>query len=176
MDTLPYHQIPAYPMTYTAATVAARMLDGLGYRFYWVSKDLRPEDLAYKPSEDGRTIEETMQHIYGLSKTTLNAIMTEPNVRSATREELNYEQLREKTLLNIKAAADHLRNNPEIDLNEAKIIFQRGEKVSEFPFWNLLNGHIADAIYHTGQVVAFRRASGNPQQSGVSVFSGKTRE
>jgi hypothetical protein len=36
----------------------------------------------------------------------------------------------------------------------------------------LINGPITDAIYHTGQVVSFRRTSGNPIPKGVNVFLG----
>ena len=176
MDTIPYHQIPEYPENFTPATVAARLIDGLGYRFYWATKDLREEDLAYKPSEDSRTISETLRHIYGLSGTTLNAVLNQPNIRPSKEDDLNFEELRNHTLENIKQAADVFRSNPKADLKNSNIIFQRGDRTSEFPFWNLLNGPLADAIYHTGQIVAFRRAAGNPLPPGVNVFSGKTRE
>jgi hypothetical protein len=43
-----------------------------------------------------------------------------------------------------------------------------------FPFWNQINGPISDALWHCGQVVMNRRASGNPLQKGVNVFIGKT--
>ena len=43
-----------------------------------------------------------------------------------------------------------------------------------FAFWNQLNGPISDAIWHSGQVVMNRRASGNPLRKGVNVFLGKT--
>ena len=43
-----------------------------------------------------------------------------------------------------------------------------------FPFWNMINGPISDAIWHSGQVVANRRASGNPINPKVNVFIGKT--
>ena len=43
-----------------------------------------------------------------------------------------------------------------------------------FPFWNHLNGPIADALWHSGQIVSNRRASGNPLNSKVNVFIGKT--
>ena len=43
-----------------------------------------------------------------------------------------------------------------------------------FPFWNQINGPISDAIWHSGQVVMNRRASGNPLRKGVNVFLGKT--
>ena len=31
----------------------ARMTQGLGYRYYWATKDLREEDLNYRPSAEG---------------------------------------------------------------------------------------------------------------------------
>ena len=46
----------------------------------------------------------------------------------------------------------------------------------EFPFWNQLNGPIEDAVWHCGQIVAFRRASGNPISKKISVFTGKVNE
>ena len=65
-------EIPEAPEAYSAATVAARMVEGLGFRFYWATEGLRPEDLAYKPSEEARTTEETINHIYGLSRTRIS--------------------------------------------------------------------------------------------------------
>ena len=44
---LPYHKIPEYPENYGAGNVLSRLIDGLGYRYYWATKDLRVEDLAY---------------------------------------------------------------------------------------------------------------------------------
>ena len=58
------------------------MIDGLGFRYYWATHGLRPEDLNYKPSETNRTIEETIDHIYNLSLSfiilRLNKQMIEP--------------------------------------------------------------------------------------------------
>ena len=172
----PYHQIPDYPSSYEPQNVAARMVDGLGYRYHWVTKGLRPTDLAYRPSETNKTVAETLEHLYGLSLTIKNAVLAAPNVRPIEWPEHTFEERRLATLDNFKQASDLLKAASPEDIENFKVIFQRGENVSEFPFWNLLNGPIADAIYHCGQIVAFRRASGNPQQTGVNVFSGKTKE
>ena len=59
------------------------------------------------------------------------------------------------------------------DIDQVKVIFQRGEKTSTYPIWNLINGPITDAIYHCGQIVSFRRSSGNPIPPGVNVFLGE---
>jgi len=168
-DKLPYYEIPEHSDVYTAGTVAARMVDGLGFRYYWATEGLREEDLAYKPSEDGRSTAETVDHIYGLTKVIVNSTLKKPNSR-AEEPEMTFAEKRKKTLENIKMAADILRVSE--DISEFKIVF--GE--NEFPFWNQLNGPIADAIWHCGQVITFRRSSGNPYNSKASVFSGKVRE
>ena len=174
MDTpLPYYEIPDYPETYMAGTVAARMVDGLGFRYYWATEGLRAEDLDYKPSSEGRTNGETIDHIYGLSKVIVNATLQKPNVRPE-EPNMSFEEKRKQTLINIKTAADILRNSD--DLNKFNIVFERENGTSEFPFWNNLNGPIADALWHCGQVVLLRRASGNPFNSKASVFIGKVRE
>ena len=172
VNTLPYAEIPEAPEAYTAGTVVARLLDGLGFRYYWATEGLRDEDLKFKPSEEGRTTFETIDHIYGLSKVIVNAALKRENTRSDEAEMTFYEK-RKQTLFNIKTAADIMRAAE--DLTEYKLIFNRGESSSEFPFWNNINGPIADALWHCGQVVSHRRTSGNPFNSNVSVFTGTVR-
>ena len=170
---LPYYEIPDYPETYTAGTVAARMVDGLGFRYYWATDSLRPEDLAYKPNDEARTTLETIDHIYGLSKVIVNATLQKPNIR--LDEDLTFVEKRKKTLENIKTAADILRASD--DLSKFDMVFQRENgNNSEFPFWNNINGPIADAIWHCGQVVVLRRSSGNPFTSKVSLLRGRLRD
>lgn len=170
----PYYQIPDYPEDFTAETVAARMIDGLGFRFFWATEGLRQEDLDYKPSESNRTTGETIEHIYGLSKTIVNA--TQSKVNSGAAEQLTFEQIRQRTLENIATASKILKEASEGEIKDMKVIFQRGENTTEFPFWNMINGPIADAIYHTGQVVGYRRASGNPIPGGVRMLTGEKAE
>ena len=173
---IPYHQIPAYPTTFDAGNVAARMVDGLGYRYYWATKDLRPVDIAYRPSEDAQDVAGTLKHLYGLSLVVLNATKQQANIRPSKFPEHTYQQRRQATLENLKAASDNLKGSSKKDLEQFTVVFQRDTKASEFPFWNLINGPIADAIYHVGQIVSFRRTTGNPVQTGVNVFMGKTKE
>lgn len=78
------------------------------------------------------------------------------------------------TLENLKAASDILKGGGGT-LEEYNIVFQRGDTKSELPFWNQINGPISDALWHIGQVVSFRRSSGNPFSPRVSVLTGKVR-
>ncbi|NNK88052.1 MAG: hypothetical protein HKO90_07195 [Flavobacteriaceae bacterium] len=169
---LPYYEIPDYPETYNACTVAARMIDGLGFRYYWATEGLTEKDLVYKPSESGRSTDETLDHLLGLSDFILKIALKQP-VGSNDQDDLTFDEKRSRTLNNLKSAADIFRNST--DLSAFKIQFNRSGNTSEFPFWNTINGPIADAIWHCGQIVVLRRASGNPFNSKASVFLGKVR-
>lgn len=171
-DSLPYYEIPNYPSEYNEGTVVARMIDGLGFRFYWATEGLRDEDLTFKPSENGRTTGETVDHIYGLTKTIINSALKKPNIPSK-EVEMSFIEKRVKTLHLLKQAADIFRETK--DLSQFNIVFQSKNGNNEYPFWNQINGPIADALWHCGQVITHRRTSGNPFNSNVSVLTGKVR-
>lgn len=173
---LPYHQIPEAPATYESGNILSRFLDGLGYRYYWATEGLREEDLAYAPSDEARSTFQTLEHIYGLSNMILNGAQNTPNIRPVEKKEMDYEALRTQTLLNIQKASELCRGKTAEEVAELSIIFQFGERKNEVPYWNMMNGPIADAIYHVGQIVSFRRSSGNSMNPKVNVFSGKNRE
>lgn len=169
-NDLPYREIRKYDEPYTATTVAARMIDGLGFRFYWATEGLRPEDLKFKPNEEARTSSQTIDHIYELTVIINNTVL---EVNNGLKEGLTFEEKRADILHMLKAASDRLLNSKPEDLTDFKIRFGNGV---EFPFWNLLNGPIEDAVWHCGQIVSFRRSSGNPFSSKVSVLQGTVRE
>ena len=172
-QALPYYEIPEYPASYTAGTVAARMVDGLGFWYFWATEGLRTSDLDYKTGEGARTSMETVQHIYGLVNVILNSTLQQVNGPSDS-EGMTFDQLRKATLLKIKKAADILRESE--DISEFNMVFKRGENTTTYPFWNQLNGPIADALWHCGQLVTLRRASGNPFNSKASLLAGKVRQ
>ena len=170
---LPYYEIPPEPESFTAGTVAARMIDGLGFRFYWATEGLRPEDLSYKPNPESRTAEETIDHICQMSKMIVNSTTKTPNIPDPNRKKLTFEEMRKQTLENLKTASDILLKSTDKEMEGYKIVFKRENNPAEFPFWNQINGPIADCLWHVGQIVSFRRSSGNPFTDKVSVFTGK---
>ena len=167
-EKLPYYQIPAAAKEFTPGTTASRMIDGLGFRYYWATEGLTEKDLAFKPNEESRTTSETIDHILGLSQVILNATL---KVANGTKQPaMTFAEKRKKTLLNLQQASTILRESK--DISQYKMIFGN----TEYPFWNAIKGPIADAIWHTGQVVSFRRTSGNPFPKGVSVLRGTKSE
>ena len=172
---LPYRDLPSYPSAYTAGAVASRVVDGLGFRFYWATEGLRPQDLEYKPSTDARTSLETIEHMYQMSFMIVNATTGTVNVQGQTPKG-TFEEMRKRTLENLQAASQRLRSFSDEQMAGLKVISKRGDSTLELPFWNMLNGPIADCLWHTGQIVSFRRGSGNPFNDKVNVFTGTVRD
>jgi len=168
---LPYKEIPSYPANYTQSTVISRMIDGLGYRYYWATENLRALDLDFKPDTLARSTFETMEHIYDLSFMILNASKNQVNHRRDPVQ-MTANDLRLATLYNLKSASAEMALVE--NLEELNILFEGSTGRKALPFWHVLNGPLADAIYHTGQMVSFRRTSGNPMNPKVNVFMGKT--
>lgn len=166
-----YYQIPDTPAVYTAATVAARLIDGLGFRYFWATERLTEKDLVFRPSKGARTTLETLQHIDGLTNILLNAVSKQSTKVSAANKKLSFAELRQQTLQQIQAASELLKQ-PGAKPEDMGMVFERDSSKQEYPFWNLVNGPIADALWHVGQVVSFRRSSGNPFPKGVSVLQG----
>ena len=166
-----YYRIPDYPAEYNAGTVAARLVDGLGFRYYWGTEGLMTGDLAYKPSEEARTIEETIDHIVTLTQILVNAVNEKP-FDGIDLKGMSYKEKRTLTLENIRMASELLKSSG-VDLQKYNMIFTSG---GEFPFWNLINGPIADAIHHVGQIITLRRTNGNPVNQNISVLQGTVRE
>jgi len=172
-ENLPFYEIPDYPESYSEAEIVGRMIDGLGFRYYWATEGLTDTDLAYKLPNDSRSSIETIVHIYDLSNMILYTALNSP-IEMMSTEGMEFKEIRKNTLLNLKQASDIIKKTKNFE--DLSIIFLRNDKKIKFPFWNQLNGPIEDAVWHCGQVVAFRRASGNPISNKISVFTGKVQE
>ena len=173
---LPFQQIPDYPENYNSGNIMKRFVDGLGYRYYWATEGLRTEDLEFQTTDEARTSIQTIEHLYNLSEMIANGAANLPNIRPVDRPEMSFEEMRKATLMNFKKASDNYGAQTEQDVANSSIVFQSGERKNEFPGWHMINGPISDAIYHVGQVVTLRRASGNPINPNVNVFMGRTGE
>lgn len=154
-----YHHIPDYPDHVSGAAVLARMLDGLGFRFYWATEGLRAEDYAFRPAKDTMSIGEFVAHVWELvswvSSSALKKQYEKPKDDLSTRAEALriIHDLRETMLAMSDEDLDRLR-------------------IRDNPFWNIVNGPFSDALTHTGQINSFRRLNGNPV-AGANVFLGE---
>jgi hypothetical protein len=171
-----YQKIPSYPASYTAGNVLARIIDSLGFRYYWTTEGLTDADLDYRPSDGGKNTRETLDHIYYL--TTIIAKAFEGSVYELPEKDtgMSFGELRKETLAIIKQISDQLKSTKEDAFEGLFVRFRMEDNDLEFPFWNAINGPMADSLYHVGQIASFRRAAGNPVDPKVQVFFGKLME
>ncbi|WP_052444558.1 hypothetical protein [Flammeovirga sp. OC4] len=163
---LPYYEIPKLPEVTNAATILSRLVDGLGFRYHWATEGLSENEIEFRPVESSRNMLELIGHIYDLAFAA-HKVLT--NSISAKKELSSFEEYRKETLDLYWELGQYLRKMDPQSLENHNY----NGATQSFPFWYLINGQIADALTHVGQVVSWRRIAGNPQPKGVNVFLGK---
>lgn len=171
-----YKNLATPAETVNSITILSRQFQGLGFRYYWATHKLRSVDLNYRPTDESRSTFEIMEHIYGLCFTVVNTLEGHTNIRPVKPLEMDGKQLRLQTLAIIHKAEHTLMAMNASSLETKTIIFSTSKGISTFPFMYLMNGPLLDALTHVGQILSFRRTSGNPQEAGVNVFLGKKNE
>lgn len=167
---IPYYKIPDTPATFTAGGIAARMIDGLGFRFYWATDNLSETDFTFRLGDDARNISETILHIYSMSNMILKSV--NPAFVEITGE-LNNSKIRAQTLKNFQSISLILKASKDEDFKKYNINFNNGNSLG---FWYLINGPIEDCLWHCGQIVTIRRQAGNPFNPKVNLMNGKLRD
>lgn len=137
----------------------ARLIDGMGFRYRWATEDFTENEINFRPVEGSMNMMELIKHIHYLAEK--NARSFGLNVDSNDQLE-SFEELRNSTVYLCYDLANHLRA-----MSDEELIALNPKR-----YWNLLNGPIADALTHIGQITSWRRISGNPQPAGVNVFFG----
>ena len=164
-----FYEIKVCDENYSEIAIISRFLHAVGFRYYWSTEGLRENDLIYKPSDTGISTRATLEHIYVLAIIINSGIKDIEVKRSESYPELSFEKLRENTLKLTKESIDIVSKYEEDDFQNSKIRFGK----NRFDFYNLFHGPISDSLYHIGQIVSFRRSSGNPLPRGVNHFLGK---
>ena len=154
-----YYRIPAYPDHLSGTSVLARMLDGLGFRFYWATEGLRAEDYVFRPAKDTMSLGEIIVHVWSL----LNWV-SDSALKKSYMEPQDAQSARDETLKIIHDIRETMLVMSDEDLGKLRI--------REKPFWNIVNGPFSDALTHCGQINSFRRLAGNPVP-GANVFLGE---
>lgn len=168
MGKLPYSTISASPEEISAANAIARMVDAIGFRYQAALEDITDLEMTFRPCESSFNFFELLQHIYDLSFITNKTFGGENKYR---KEELtDFSQLRHETLRLYKEASDLLKLMKNEELEKCNV--QPKSLPDPYPFWYVINGHIADALTHIGQLVTWRRIARNPQPK-TNVFLGK---
>ena len=154
-----YRSVDEYPSREDANGVLIRLLDSLGYRFYWATEGLSKGDYDYCPGHGCQKIGELLKHIWGLVNWVHDSILAEGT--ESTRPS-DPDAQRDQTLGMLLSMRQHVERIGQEELFRITI---KGS-----PLWHVINGPLSDALTHTGQIASFRRLNGNPVPK-HSVFS-----
>jgi hypothetical protein len=147
--------------------VFARVVDGLAFRYYWATEGLRPEDYEFRPGPASMATKELLKHVLHLALMVKQCVDNAPKREAVTAS--TPESMREKTLEILRSVRERLLTLDDATLEGHRVLKSDG---SGWPLWNILNGPLADALTHVGQLNAWRRLNGNPVPP-ANVFSGK---
>jgi uncharacterized damage-inducible protein DinB len=140
------------------------MVEGLAFRYRWATENLSEENIKFKPHPTSMSIEEVNAHIFDLVDSTNRVFGGEKQ----NKDSLNsFQKLRIKSLNILADLSERLKEMSDEDLSEIEKNTSR-----KLPFWYWINGPLADALTHVGQITSWRRIAGNPQLKGINVFIG----
>ena len=145
-----FSSVQTYPPP-NANGILLRLIDGLGYRFYWATEGLTADDATFSPGHGAMSIGKLIEHVWGL----FNWIHL--NVLGAAWPEERPSEVagqRDQALDILYAIREHVSGIDEQALFALTI--------DGHPFWHVINGPLSDALTHVGQINAFRRLNGNP--------------
>jgi len=160
------YEIGSPPQKVDGAGVLARIVDGLAFRYYWATDGLRPEDYGFRPAPDTMSMLELQRHMLHL------VLMIKQTVLDADERDSKKSddpaELRRLVLENLALVREHLDGLSDETLAGHRVLRRDGKR---YPVWNIMNGPLADALTHVGQINTFRRLNGNPTPR-VDVFEG----
>lgn len=145
-----FRNVTVYPARKDANGVLMRLIDGLGYRFYWATEGLTPEDLAFSPGGGCMTIGDLAGHVWGLVNWVHNHFLGKSGEPPAAGLEGGRDQVF-RMLYAVRAHVEAIDEQALFDL-----------QIGGMPFWHAINGPLSDALSHVGQIAAFRRINGHP--------------
>ena len=161
---LPFEDISKTPNDLTDTNTLLRMVEGLAFRYRWATENLSEENIKFKPHPTSMSIEEVNAHIFDLVDSTNRVFGGEKQ----NKDSLNsFHKLRIKSLNILADLSERLKEMSDEDLSEIEKNTSR-----KLPFWYWINGPLADALTHVGQITSWRRIAGNPQLKGINVFIG----
>ncbi|MFX1512979.1 MAG: hypothetical protein ACFFCQ_10360 [Promethearchaeota archaeon] len=146
-----FKSVTLYPDRIDEAAIVTRLIDGLGYRFFWATEGLRDTDYEYSPSSDCMSIGKLIKHIWGLTNWIYLSIFGYGNNKDRPAD---ISKQRDHVLQILYKLRNHFNKLGKEELSSITI--------EGLPFWHIINGPLSDALTHCGQINSFRRLAGNP--------------
>ena len=162
-----FEKLPEPPIQMGATQVVKRLVDGLGFRYYLSTKDITGSQAAFRPVATAMSIAEVNQHIFQLIAKSAKALGLDE------KDEIDlssFEIVTKSVLGKLETLSKGLGRMTDEALSKKTVCFNEGD--THFSFWYLINGFLADALIHVGQLDSWRSMAGNPV-SHRSAFTGE---
>ena len=157
-----YYHLPQEPGEVSAVNILLRLVDGIGFRYRWATEQITGESAEYKPAPGSMSYQELLLHIFKL----IHVV----NAHFAGETSLVWPPEKSDVQSLISGTIDLLQNLrgrlQEINDTELTRFSTKG-----YSFWYMINGPLADALTHIGQLNSWNRISGHPSLP-VDVFRG----
>ena len=163
MDITKFEHLSDIPNTIEARTIMIRLIDGISFRFYQATDLLTESDYVFRPADDCMRLNELLFHIEKLCYWVDNSFRKTPISLDFSMKE--FPEMRLSILESLEQTKSKLNSISDSDLSMITI--------RKLPFWNMINGPLADILTHVGQINTYRRLNGNPIKSTLSPFTGK---
>ncbi len=163
-----FRTLPPGPASVTGSAVLARMVEGIGFRFFWATEGLRDADLSFRPTPETMSISELVRHVHGLATWVAVSAGALPEGSQAPGPATPFPEVRHGVLEVLSRLRTCLAAMRDDEISALRI----GLRQEAFPWPHLVNGPLADALTHIGQINVLRRSSGNPTPK-ANVFRGQ---
>lgn len=166
-----YDNLPEPPAAEPhAAALLARLVDGLAFRYRWASDGLRPEDLGFRPAPDAMDLGQLLAHLAQLASWMSANVAAardggSPVTYPAAGAVVEAARGSPEQLVTLTLDLLHALRSDVLALGDGGLLRIRlvgGREPTAYPVWNLLNGPLADALTHVGQLATWRRMLGRP--------------
>jgi len=162
-----YETLPDPPSTASATAALVRLVDGLAFRFRWATEDLTAQVYAQRPRDDFWTLRELVEHVYTLARWVERSL--DESARRPRASDIGLNELRDATLATLWRARTRLAEMDDAAWLALTITGSR-ERGPE-SVWCMINGPLADALTHVGQINTWRKLAGSPAPR-ADVFRG----
>jgi hypothetical protein len=163
-----FRSLPPGPENVTGSAVLVRMIEGIGFRFTWATEGLRESDLSYRPTPETMCIIEQAGHVLELVSWVAAAAGAIPAGPQKPESPPPFPEVRQQILEVLSLLRAQLAGMSDEEIGTIHI----GSHAGPVPWPHIVNGPLADALTHIGQIAVLRRASGNPVPK-ANVFLGR---
>lgn len=152
---------------FSATNVLARMVDSIILGHHLAAEGLTEKEVGFRPVEGSMNMEESLIRIHGMSLFTLRFLS---QTQTLKKEVPSYTDFMEQSLDYYTTLSQYLKNASDQDLENSS---QTNPRTGfEFTAWHFIICPLADCLKHIGQIISWRRISGNPQLPIANFFEG----